>query len=542
MSSYEIIRKGRKQLIDILQNNIDCVLDELRSEIVITKEEYEGLEKYEDSKKKSRELLILIQAKGEAACCQFLECLEVACPGSNHALHVQKHDETQNPLQISGHSVNYIYFYTQPPLNKHALQVQKNDHLNLRKDLHVPDSVEFSGERSGSNSMDLARSGNQDAPRSREGVGEVESLRSPVSSEAGSGSQSPDDAIMLPWGASSTEDPDDASLLLSSKEREVKTPDSLDVAENPSDAAMGAENGGRDEDLESCASPRVGSGAESLSAPLSSSKGSGASDGNCGKSEGIESGVQIPAISASKGEEEGAQQLDSSKKKRTSGSPTRRERFENSKECLPPVEKPESPRVLGETEEAVPKERIIRDLQPLLDNDSSLSQALGGRPFIAYRQPPNLNQLLTHNNTTTRLNMDTGTRACNEPRCQLCCHIHPDNIITGPNNIQHTISGLFNCSSSNIVYAIKCQQCPSAIYIGQTGQTLRQRINGHKSDIRNHKTEKPVGEHFNLPGHSIQDLKAAVLLQKNFRNRQEREDAKLELITKLKTMEPPGMN
>ncbi|XP_060137726.1 uncharacterized protein LOC132593050 isoform X8 [Zootoca vivipara] len=367
-------------------------------------------------------------------------------------------------------------------------------------------------------------------------------LRSPVSSEAGSGSQSPDDAIMLPWGASSTEDPDDASLLLSSKEREVKTPDSLDVAENPSDAAMGAENGGRDEDLESCASPRVGSGAESLSAPLSSSKGSGASDGNCGKSEGIESGVQIPAISASKGEEEGAQQLDSSKKKRTSGFPTRRERFENSKECLPPVEKPESPRVLGETEEAVPKERIIRDLQPLLDNDSSLSQALGGRPFIAYRQPPNLNQLLTHNNTTTRLNMDTGTRACNEPRCQLCCHIHLDNIITGPNNIQHTISGLFNCSSSNIVYAIKCQQCPSALYIGQTGQTLRQRINGHKSDIRNHKTEKPVGEHFNLPGHSIQDLKAAVLLQENFRNRQEREDAKLELITKLKTMEPPGMN
>ncbi|XP_060137728.1 uncharacterized protein LOC132593050 isoform X10 [Zootoca vivipara] len=302
MSHYEIISKGRKQLIDILQKNIDCVLDELRLETVITKEEYEGLEKYEDSKKKSRELLILIQEKGEAACCQFLECLEVACPGSNHALHVQKH------------------------------------------------------------------------------------------------------------------------------------------------------------------------------------------------------------------------------------------------ECLPPVEKPESPRVLGETEEAVPKERIIRDLQPLLDNDSSLSQALGGRPFIAYRQPPNLNQLLTHNNTTTRLNMDTGTRACNEPRCQLCCHIHLDNIITGPNNIQHTISGLFNCSSSNIVYAIKCQQCPSALYIGQTGQTLRQRINGHKSDIRNHKTEKPVGEHFNLPGHSIQDLKAAVLLQENFRNRQEREDAKLELITKLKTMEPPGMN
>ncbi|XP_033024254.1 interferon-induced very large GTPase 1-like [Lacerta agilis] len=102
MSSYEIMRKGRKQLIDILQKEIDCVLDELRLETVITKEEYEGLEKIEDSKEKSRELLILIQEKGEATCHQFLEWLEVTCPASKHALQVQKHNETQNPLQSSG--------------------------------------------------------------------------------------------------------------------------------------------------------------------------------------------------------------------------------------------------------------------------------------------------------------------------------------------------------------------------------------------------------------------------------------------------------
>lgn len=215
---------------------------------------------------------------------------------------------------------------------------------------------------------------------------------------------------------------------------------------------------------------------------------------------------------------------------------------ENLLQDRPKKENNRTPLVITYSSQVKTVQRIIRDLQPLLDNDSSLSQALGGRPFIAYRQPPNLKQLLTHNNTTTRLNTDTGTRACNKPRCQLCCHIHPDNTITGPNNITHTISGLFNCSSSNIVYAIKCQQCPSALYIGQTGQTLRQRINGHKSDIKNHKTEKPVGEHFNLPGHSIQDLKVAVLLQRNFRNRLEREAAELQLITKLKTMERPGLN
>ena len=45
-----------------------------------------------------------------------------------------------------------------------------------------------------------------------------------------------------------------------------------------------------------------------------------------------------------------------------------------------------------------------------------------------------------------------------------------------------------------------------------------------------------------LPGHSRKDLKVAVLIQRNFRNRLEREVAELKLITKLKTMERPGLN
>uniref|UniRef100_A0A8C4VKA5 renin n=1 Tax=Gopherus evgoodei TaxID=1825980 RepID=A0A8C4VKA5_9SAUR len=34
-----------------------------------------------------------------------------------------------------------------------------------------------------------------------------------------------------------------------------------------------------------------------------------------------------------------------------------------------------------------PLQRIIKDLQPILDNDPTLSQALGGRPILAHRQP-----------------------------------------------------------------------------------------------------------------------------------------------------------
>ncbi|XP_073199614.1 dymeclin isoform X3 [Lepidochelys kempii] len=74
------------------------------------------------------------------------------------------------------------------------------------------------------------------------------------------------------------------------------------------------------------------------------------------------------------------------------------------------------------------------------------------------------------------------------------------------------------------------------MYIGQTGQSLRKRINGHKSDVKNYNIHKPVGEHFNLSGHAITDMKVAILKQKNFKSRLQRETAELEFICKLDTI------
>ncbi|KAJ7319923.1 hypothetical protein JRQ81_019434, partial [Phrynocephalus forsythii] len=51
--------------------------------------------------------------------------------------------------------------------------------------------------------------------------------------------------------------------------------------------------------------------------------------------------------------------------------------------------------------------------------------------------------------------------------------------------VTYSIKGKLTCCSTNMIYAIFCQQCPSALCIGQTEQSLRKRINGHKFDIRN---------------------------------------------------------
>ena len=52
---------------------------------------------------------------------------------------------------------------------------------------------------------------------------------------------------------------------------------------------------------------------------------------------------------------------------------------------------------------------------------------------------------------------------------------------------------------------ISCKKC-SIQYVGETENPLHIRMNGHRSDIRTGKTEKPVAAHFTLPDHSVDDL------------------------------------
>ena len=54
-----------------------------------------------------------------------------------------------------------------------------------------------------------------------------------------------------------------------------------------------------------------------------------------------------------------------------------------------------------------------------------------------------------------------------------------------------------------------CQQR----YIGQTGRLLKHRIADHKGYISNQVTSKATGAHWNLPGHSLAQMKFSVLEQ-----------------------------
>ena len=69
------------------------------------------------------------------------------------------------------------------------------------------------------------------------------------------------------------------------------------------------------------------------------------------------------------------------------------------------------------------------------------------------------------------------------------------------------------CKTKSVVYLIECSKC-GIQYVGRTKNPLQKRFTSHRSDIKN-KKQTSVAEHFNLPGHSIEDLTIMIIDQED---------------------------
>ena len=83
---------------------------------------------------------------------------------------------------------------------------------------------------------------------------------------------------------------------------------------------------------------------------------------------------------------------------------------------------------------------------------------------------------------------------------------------------------------------IQCQKdkCKEK-YIVQTGRLLKFRIAEHRSYINNQVTSKATGAHFNLPGHSLADMKFTVLEQVKYNDEAYRRERESYHINKFNT-------
>ena len=84
------------------------------------------------------------------------------------------------------------------------------------------------------------------------------------------------------------------------------------------------------------------------------------------------------------------------------------------------------------------------------------------------------------------------------------------------------------------LYIYSCVANVTGNYIGETSNRLRLRLNNHKKSIRDNSRGFPVAVHFNLPYHSLKNLRC-VILRRDFKTTADRLICEQTLIHKFKT-------
>ncbi|XP_061447578.1 uncharacterized protein LOC133367498 [Rhineura floridana] len=139
MSSDEMICKGRKQLLDILEKHLEIFFVILLSHYVLTVKEYDDLWKMkEDSTIKIQKLLAIIQGRGESVCCRFLECVEIIRPGSKKVLQYAVYGESSQatpPRPMRAELVRVAHVSMQTTMLPQSTQTTSLEDLMARMEI-----------------------------------------------------------------------------------------------------------------------------------------------------------------------------------------------------------------------------------------------------------------------------------------------------------------------------------------------------------------------------------------------------------------------
>ena len=189
---------------------------------------------------------------------------------------------------------------------------------------------------------------------------------------------------------------------------------------------------------------------------------------------------------------------------------------------------------------------IVNKHWSIIDSSERLKKVFPKKPVMAYRRPKSLRDLLVKarlpqdpmDNTPPGESKPCGGRACS------CCKVMtPTQVAKSSNGAPVKLKHQTNCKSKNVVYLITCTKCNKQ-YIGETGQPLHKRINGHRSDWKHRRFQRaPVAEHFTLPGHDFNSHVALCCLDHDINwSDSARKARETYWIRRLNTLQPHGIN
>ena len=149
-----------------------------------------------------------------------------------------------------------------------------------------------------------------------------------------------------------------------------------------------------------------------------------------------------------------------------------------------------------------------------MTQDPYLEEVFPEPPLVAFRRQKNIKDFLARAkipaNTTRQHRNLNGMKKCTQ-QCTACPYIKEGTEIKGCKFKWNIVKNV-NCETRNCVYMIECQKdyCKER-YIGETERELRERISEHRGYIHNKNVSTATGEHFNLPGHQLSDMKVTII-------------------------------
>ena len=151
----------------------------------------------------------------------------------------------------------------------------------------------------------------------------------------------------------------------------------------------------------------------------------------------------------------------------------------------------------------------------MTSQDISLKRCFTQPSVIAYRRPKNVGDLLFRAKISlkrkSQRNKDGFTR-CGK-MCKACIHSPAGastTIKTHKNDLtgeEWEITSSLDCKSKDVIYLLKCDKCFFWPYVGESMRSFCERLAEHRYSIINN-VDNTVGRHFNLPGHSVANLRA----------------------------------
>ena len=184
--------------------------------------------------------------------------------------------------------------------------------------------------------------------------------------------------------------------------------------------------------------------------------------------------------------------------------------------------------------------RILRKNMKTLHRSERLKQIFQTPPIVAFKRDKNIKDILVHKKHNLMFYKSTNECTPCGQSCALCSHVIKTDNFTDNDGNEYKIQGNINCKTVGVIYNIICSHCNKLMYVGQTGDSLYQRMLLNFSKIRTGKTDDPVAKHFSQPGHSANNLKV-VGIEKVYGNDTYRK-VKVFWMKKFKTLQSYGLN